>query len=52
MRQVLNLQVGDVIPLGTGREGPVLLRIEGHPGFTGAPGISGGNNAVRVSGRL
>jgi flagellar motor switch protein FliM len=51
MRQVLNLQVGDVIPLGTGREGPVLLRIEGRPGFLGAPGISGGNNAVRVSGR-
>jgi len=52
MRQVLNLQVGDVIPLGTGREGPVLLRIEGQPGFLGAPGISGGNNAVRVNGRV
>lgn len=49
MRQVLALKVGDVIPLPTGREGPVLLKVEGRPRFTGAPGVSGGQNAVRVT---
>ncbi|MFN8542718.1 MAG: flagellar motor switch protein FliM [Candidatus Binatia bacterium] len=52
MRKVLELAVGDVIPLGTGREGPVLVRVEGFPHWVGAPGIAGGNNAVRVTARL
>jgi flagellar motor switch protein FliM len=49
---VLSLKVGDVVPLGTGRDGPVLMRIEGRPRFLGAPGISSGRHAVRVTGRL
>ena len=52
VRDVLGLSPGDVIPLGTGREGPVLVRVEGRPRFVGAPGMSGGSNAVRVTGRL
>jgi len=52
MRDVLALAPGDVIPLGTGRDGPVVVRIEGRPRFVGAPGMSGGSNAVRVTGRL
>jgi flagellar motor switch protein FliM len=49
MRDVLGLAVGDVVSLGTGREGPVLVRVAGRPRFLGAPGIAGGHNAVRVT---
>jgi flagellar motor switch protein FliM len=49
---VLALKVGDVVSLGTGRDGPILVRVEGRPRFLGAPGISGGHHAVRVTGRL
>jgi flagellar motor switch protein FliM len=49
---VLALKVGDVVPLGTGRDGPILVRVEGRPRFLGAPGISGGHHAVRVTGRI
>src|SRR5262245_41709406 len=49
MREVLALRVGDVISLGTGREGPVVVRVEGRARFVGAPGVSGGQNAVRVT---
>jgi flagellar motor switch protein FliM len=51
MRAVLALQVGDVVALGTGREGPVRLRVAGRTHFLGAPGVSGSNNAVRITAR-
>jgi len=40
-----------VLPLRTGREGPVLVRVEGRPRFLAAPGVQGGSNAVRVTAR-
>jgi len=52
LRAVLNLRAGDLISLPTGREGPVLLRVVGRPRFMGAPGVSGGNNAVRLTARV
>jgi flagellar motor switch protein FliM len=52
LRQVLALKVGDVVALGTGREGPVVLRVEGQPRFLGAPGISGTHHAVRLTAKL
>ncbi len=52
MGEVLALKVGDVVHLGTGREGPVLVRVAGRPHFHGAPGVSASNNAVRVTARL
>jgi len=52
IRAVLALKVGDVVSLGTGRDGPVIVRVEGRPRFLGAPGISGGRHAVRVTGRI
>ncbi len=52
MRDVLALAVGDLVGFATGREGPVLIRVAGQPHFLGAPGISGSNNAVRVTQRL
>ena len=52
LSEILALQAGDVIPLPTGREGPVLVRVEGRPLFVGAPGVSGASNAVRITGTL
>jgi flagellar motor switch protein FliM len=52
LRAVLALKPGDLIPLGTGRDGPVVVRVEGRPRFQGAPGVSGSHNAVRVTARL
>ena len=49
---VLALKVGDLVSLDTGRDGPVVVRVEGRPRFLGAPGISGGRHAVRVTARL
>jgi flagellar motor switch protein FliM len=51
LSRVLALKVGDLVTLDTGREGPVVVRVAGRPHFVGAPGVSSGNNAVRVTGR-
>ena len=52
LRDVLALGTGDVVPLRTGREGPVLVRVEGRPRFLAAPGVQSGSNAVRITTRL
>ena len=52
LRDVLALRVGDLLPLATGREGPVVLRVAGKARFLGAPGVAGGKNAVRITARL
>ena len=52
LRDVLELRTGDLIPLRTGREGPVVVRVAGRARFLGAPGVASGSNAVRVTGRL
>lgn len=49
VREVLALRAGDVVPLGAGREGPVVVRVEGRPLFLGAPGVAGSSNAVRIT---
>ncbi|HLK11894.1 MAG TPA: flagellar motor switch protein FliM [Candidatus Binatia bacterium] len=51
LREVLALGVGDLVTLGTGRDGPVVLRVGGKPRFLGAPGVAGGKNAVRITAR-
>ena len=52
LRDVLELKTGDLIPLRTGREGPIVVRVAGRARFLGAPGVTGGSNAVRVTGRI
>jgi flagellar motor switch protein FliM len=52
LRDVLGLRAGDVIPLRTGREGPVLVRVEGRARFLAAPGMQGSSNAVRITARV
>jgi flagellar motor switch protein FliM len=49
VREVLALARGDVITLGAGREGPVVVRVEGRALFLGAPGVAGSSNAVRIT---
>jgi flagellar motor switch protein FliM len=49
--EILRLRVGDVLALGTASDDPLALRVEGVPLLRGAPGVSRGNNAVRVLGR-
>jgi flagellar motor switch protein FliM len=49
LREALRLRTGDLIPLGTGRDGPVLVRVAGRPRFLAAPGVAAGRNAVRVT---
>jgi flagellar motor switch protein FliM len=49
---LLKLRSGDVLSLATGRDGPVVVRIAGAARFTGAPGVAGAHNAVRLSGRV
>jgi len=46
---VLALRAGDILPLRTGLEGPVVVRVEGRAKFVGAPGVAHGNNAVRIT---
>jgi flagellar motor switch protein FliM len=52
VREVLALRAGDVITLGAGREGPVVVRVEGRALFLGAPGVAGSSNAVRITNAL
>ena len=52
MNEMLALRTGDLLTLGTGRDGPVLVRVEGRPLFIGAPGVAGSSNAVRITSRL
>jgi flagellar motor switch protein FliM len=52
LARLLELAVGDLVPLDVGRDGPVVVRVAGEPRFHGAPGVQGGNNAVRITERL
>jgi len=45
----LGLAAGELVPLDVGRDGPVVVRVEGHPRFLGAPGVAGSANAVRIT---
>jgi flagellar motor switch protein FliM len=49
LRRVLDLAVGDLVSLEVGRDGPAVVRVAGGARFHGAPGIQGGNNAVRIT---
>ncbi|MDL2275790.1 flagellar motor switch protein FliM [Desulfosarcina sp. OttesenSCG-928-G10] len=49
VKDVLNIEVGDVIPLNTGPQNPVILNIERVPKFLGMPGVVKGNKAVQLT---
>jgi flagellar motor switch protein FliM len=47
-RDVLRLKVGDLLTIDTRADDPLAICVEGIRVMTGAPGVSRGNNAVRV----
>jgi flagellar motor switch protein FliM len=47
-REVLRLKVGDLIAIETRPDDPLGVSVEGIRLLTGVPGVSRGNNAVRV----
>ncbi len=49
-RELLQLGVGDVVPLDVRGDDPVALRVDGIHIMTGLAGVSRGQNAVRVVG--
>ncbi|MFH1624579.1 MAG: flagellar motor switch protein FliM [Pseudomonadota bacterium] len=48
-RDILNLQVGDVIQLEKDVDEELVLKIEGIPKFTGFPGLFRGNRALKLT---
>jgi flagellar motor switch protein FliM len=52
MRQVLRLKPGDVVPLGTRRDEPILVRVEEKPKFYGVAGMAHEGHAVRITDRV
>ncbi len=49
MRDLLNLEVGDIIQLDTDATLPLSVLVEGIPKFKGIPGLLKGNRAIRVT---
>ena len=49
-RQVLAWRPGDVLALGSATDDPLSLCVGGQPLLRGVPGVSRGNNAVRILG--
>jgi flagellar motor switch protein FliM len=49
MRNIMELEVDDVIRLGTGPQDAVLLNVETIPKYMGMPGVVKGNRAVQVT---
>ena len=46
---ILNLQLDDVIHLGTGPEDDIVLTVDGVPKYKGFPGVIKGNRAVEIT---
>ncbi len=47
--QLLEMETDDIVPLNTGPQDPVVLKVEGMPKFLGMPGIVKGNRAVQIN---
>ncbi|MBC7658653.1 MAG: flagellar motor switch protein FliM [Chitinophagaceae bacterium] len=49
VRDLMNLEVGDIIQLNTDATMPLSVMVEGIPKFKGIPGLLRGNRAIRVT---
>lgn len=49
MRDILNLEIGDIIQLDTDATMPLSVQVEGVPKFKGIPGLLKGNRAIRIT---
>jgi len=52
VRDILDLRVGDILPLECPPDSPVILQVEGNSKFTGLIGIQDGKKALRVIDKL
>ena len=52
LRQVLRLKPGDVLPLDTRRDEPVLVRVEEKAKFYGVAGMAHDGHAIRITDRV
>lgn len=48
VRDILDLRVGDILPLGCSPDSPVTLQVEGHSKFSGLIGLRDGKKALRI----
>ena len=49
LRDVMNLEIGDIIQLDTDATMPLDVQVEGVPKFKGIPGLLKGNRAIRIT---
>jgi len=49
VRDLMNLEVGDIIQLDTDATMPLNVMVEGIPKFKGIPGLLRGNRAIRIT---
>jgi flagellar motor switch protein FliM len=51
-QRILNLKVGEILPLGKDVSEPILARVQGVPKFSGKAGIYGSNKAFQIEGKI
>lgn len=49
LESLLNLEIGSVIPLSNSIKDDILIKVEKNPVYTGMPGYSRGNQAVKIT---
>jgi len=49
VRNLINLQTGDIIRLKKGPQDPIIVRVENTPKYLGFPGVIKGNRAVQIT---
>ena len=52
VRQLLDLNIGNIVSLNRGPDEPMFVTIETVPKFFGIPGLVKGNKAVQISGNI
>lgn len=48
LKELRDLRPGSIINLGKSVQDDVIIKVEGHPKFSGTPGYSRGNQAVKI----
>ncbi len=52
VKEILNLEVNDILKLNTGPQNTIVLSIENVPKYIGTPGVIKGSKAVQITGLL
>jgi flagellar motor switch protein FliM len=51
-RDIMNFEVGNILNLGQSISEDLVIEVEGAPKFTGKPGFSRGNQAIKLTGTI